>query len=66
MFPYLTPNLNALQPDARTKELRRCRKVIESTIQELLVNRRQNIAAEKAAGAEAGKDLSILNLLRES
>ncbi|KAF8608524.1 cytochrome P450 [Ceratobasidium sp. AG-I] len=50
-------------PDARTKEVSRCRRIIESKIQELLVNRRQNIAVEKAAGAAAGKDLSILNLL---
>ena len=54
-----------MQPDGRTKEVSRCRRIIESKIQELLASRRQNIAIEKAAGAEAGKDLSILNLLRE-
>jgi hypothetical protein len=52
------------QPDARTREVRRCRKIIEEESQRVLVNRRQTIAAEKSAGASMSKDYSILTLLR--
>ncbi|KAG9089989.1 hypothetical protein FRC06_001260, partial [Ceratobasidium sp. 370] len=50
-------------PDARTREVRRCRKIIEAESQNLLASRREAIACEKSAGASVGKDFSILNLL---
>ncbi|KAG8694197.1 hypothetical protein FRC08_008634, partial [Ceratobasidium sp. 394] len=50
-------------PDARTREVRRCRKIIEAESQNLLASRREAIACEKSAGASVGKDFTILNLL---
>ncbi|ELU42570.1 cytochrome P450 hydroxylase [Rhizoctonia solani AG-1 IA] len=53
-------------PDARTKEVKRCRKIIEVETRALFAKRREGIAAEKAAGATVGKDFVMLNLLLRS
>ncbi|KAG9126684.1 hypothetical protein FRC07_002377 [Ceratobasidium sp. 392] len=50
-------------PDARTREVRRCRKIIEAESHNLLASRRKTIACEKSAGAPVGKDTSVLALL---
>ncbi|QRV79355.1 cytochrome P450 family protein [Ceratobasidium sp. AG-Ba] len=50
-------------PDARTKEVQRCRKIIEATSQKLLASRREAFACEKSSGGLTGKDFSVLDLL---
>ncbi|CAE6452607.1 unnamed protein product [Rhizoctonia solani] len=53
-------------PDARTKEVKRCRKIIEAQTKALFAKRREEIAAEKASGATVGKEFVLLNLLLRS
>ncbi|CAE6414603.1 hypothetical protein ACGC1H_007063 [Rhizoctonia solani] len=53
-------------PDARTKEVKRCRKVIEAEARTLFAKRCEEIAAEKAAGATVSKEFVLLNLLLRS
>ncbi|CAE6445095.1 Cytochrome P450 86A7 [Arabidopsis thaliana] [Rhizoctonia solani] len=52
--------------DIRTKEVKRCRKIIETETKTLFAERRAQIAAEKAAGATTSREFVLLNLLLRS
>ncbi|CEL60877.1 Cytochrome P450 4F1 OS=Rattus norvegicus GN=Cyp4f1 PE=2 SV=1 [Rhizoctonia solani AG-1 IB] len=62
-FPQWAANL---LPDTRTREVKRCRKIIEAETKSMFAKRREEIAAEKSAGATFGKDFVLLNLLLRS
>ncbi|KAJ1304609.1 hypothetical protein OPQ81_005751 [Rhizoctonia solani] len=53
-------------PDARTREIKQYRKIIETETKTLFAKRREEIAAEKASGAAVGKEFVLLNLLLRS
>ncbi|CAE6468109.1 hypothetical protein ACGC1H_007402 [Rhizoctonia solani] len=53
-------------PDVRTKEVKRCRRIIEAETRTLFAERREQIAAEKAAGAAVSREFVLLNLLLRS
>ncbi|CAE7181258.1 unnamed protein product [Rhizoctonia solani] len=53
-------------PDKRTKEVKRCRRVIDLETKALFAERREQIAAEKAAGVTASREFVLLNLLMRS